>query len=96
MIASPGQKYPHFKAVIYTNMEADDETCFCSEVLISLRLMLAQLRKVRLMHHKIVPVIIDSFLSSILYYFSRLLTKYSIGSTCLVDGEACTCIGVLF
>ncbi|KAI2730745.1 hypothetical protein CBS147332_2597 [Penicillium roqueforti] len=60
MIDSPGKEYPHFKAVIYTDMEADDKTCFRSEVLISLRLMLAQLRKVRLMHHKIAPVLLIS------------------------------------
>ena len=97
MIDSSGKEYPHFKAVIYTDMEADDKTCFRSEVLISLRLMLAQLRKVRLMHHKIAPVIIDSSLSPIpLFYLSALLTNYSIGFAYLVNGEVCTGIRVLF
>ena len=75
IIDSPGKEYPHLKAVIYTDMEADDKTCFRSEVLISLRLMLAQLRKVRLMHHKIAPVIIDSSLSPIPLFHASGVTN---------------------
>ncbi|KAJ5375096.1 hypothetical protein N7517_007102 [Penicillium concentricum] len=40
-----GSKFPHFKAVIYNDLEADNETFFRGELLISLRLMLGQLRK---------------------------------------------------
>ncbi|CDM36473.1 unnamed protein product [Penicillium roqueforti FM164] len=85
MIDSSGKEYPHFKAVIYTDMEADDKTCFRSEVLISLRLMLAQLRKVRLMHHKIAPVLLISLTGK----YVRVLESYfdgellQIRSTCL-------------
>ncbi|KAI2679753.1 hypothetical protein CBS147355_4235 [Penicillium roqueforti] len=72
IIDSPGKEYPHLKAVIYTDMEADDKTCFRSEVLISLRLMLAQLRKVRLMHHKIAPVLLVSLMGK----HVRILESY--------------------
>ncbi|KAJ5597969.1 hypothetical protein N7537_008053 [Penicillium hordei] len=52
---SAGREFPHFKAVIYNDLEADCYTCFRGEVLISLRLMLGQLSKVRLVHHQIAP-----------------------------------------
>ncbi|KAJ5783419.1 uncharacterized protein N7518_009096 [Penicillium psychrosexuale] len=85
MIDSPGKEYPHFKAVIYTDMEADNETYFRSEVLISLRLMLAQLRKARLLHHRIAPVLLISLTGK----YVRVLESYFDGkllqmrSTCL-------------
>lgn len=59
-MASAGREFPHFKAVIYNDLEADSNTCFRGEVLISLRLMLGQLSKVRLVHHQIAPVILYS------------------------------------
>ncbi|KAJ5272171.1 hypothetical protein N7524_005440 [Penicillium chrysogenum] len=55
-----GGQYPHFKAVIYNGLEADNETCFRGELLIILRLMLGQLRKIRLLHHNIAPVLLVS------------------------------------
>lgn len=64
-----GGQYPHFKAVIYNDLEADNETCFRGELLIILRLMLGQLRKIRLLHHNIAPVILHDPLSLFYYMF---------------------------
>lgn len=60
-----GGEYPHFKAVIYNDLEADHETCFRGEILIALRLMVGQLRKIRLLHHNMAPVMLPS---SLLYW----------------------------
>lgn len=63
MVDIAGREFPHFKAVIYNDLEADNETCFRGELLISLRIMLGQLTKIRLVHHNIVPVMLYSPLS---------------------------------
>ncbi|KAJ6189229.1 hypothetical protein N7519_004137 [Penicillium mononematosum] len=55
-----GGQFPHFKAVIYNDLEADNETCFRGELLIILRLMLGQLKKIRLLHHHKAPVLLIS------------------------------------
>ncbi|CAI7631594.1 unnamed protein product [Penicillium glandicola] len=67
-----GSQFPHFKAVIYNDMEADNETCFRGELLIGLRLMLGQLRKIRLVHHNIAPVLLISLAGN----HTRLLEAY--------------------
>ncbi|KAJ5972380.1 uncharacterized protein N7479_002298 [Penicillium vulpinum] len=72
MMDSEGSKFPHFKAVIYNDLEADNETCFRGELLISLRLMLGQLRKLRLAHHNIAPVLLISLMGK----RARLLESY--------------------
>ncbi|CRL28761.1 unnamed protein product [Penicillium camemberti] len=69
---SAGREFPHFKAVIYNDLEADSNTCFRGEVLISLRLMLGQLSKVRLVHHQIAPVLLISLSGR----HARLLESY--------------------
>ncbi|KAJ5962124.1 hypothetical protein N7501_007065 [Penicillium viridicatum] len=60
MMDSAGKEFPHLKAVMYNDLEADNNTCFRGELLISLRIMLGQLRKVRLVHHQIAPVLLIS------------------------------------
>lgn len=66
---SAGREFPHFKAVIYNDLEADGNTCFRGGILISLRLMLGQLSKVRLVHHQIAPVILFSPFPLYHYFF---------------------------
>ncbi|CAI7631583.1 unnamed protein product [Penicillium glandicola] len=72
MMDCAGSEFPHFKAVIYNDLEADNETYFRGELLISLRLMLGQLRKVRLVHHNIAPVLLISLMGT----RARLLESY--------------------
>ncbi|CAG7946130.1 unnamed protein product [Penicillium nalgiovense] len=72
MVDIAGREFPHFKAVIYNDLEADNETCFRGELLISLRIMLGQLTKIRLVHHNIVPVLLISLMGK----HARLLESY--------------------
>lgn len=44
---------PHMKAVIYHGLEGEDSTLCRGEQLIILRLILSELRKVRLLRHKV-------------------------------------------
>ncbi|KAJ5205846.1 hypothetical protein N7491_003530 [Penicillium cf. griseofulvum] len=67
-----GSKFPHFKATIYNDLEADDETCFRGELLVILRLMLGQLRKMRLVCHHKAPVLLISLAGN----RARLLESY--------------------
>ena len=60
MMDSAGKEFPHFKAVDFNHLEAENNTCFRGELLISLRMILGQLRKVCLVHHQIAPVILYS------------------------------------
>lgn len=95
MMDSAGKEFPHFKAVIYNDLEADNNTCFRGELLITLRIMLGQLRKVRFVHHQIAPNSLFSF-SPIPLYILGLLTGYSTGFTYIIGWHARTFIGVLF
>lgn len=52
----PEDQFPHMKAVIYHGLEGEDRTLCRGELLIILRLMLGQLKKTRLLRHKVVPV----------------------------------------
>ncbi|KXG50944.1 uncharacterized protein PGRI_065160 [Penicillium griseofulvum] len=67
-----GSKFTHFKAAIYNDLEADDETYFRGELLIILRLMLGQLRKIRLLCHYKAPVLLISLAGN----HARLLEFY--------------------
>ncbi|KGO75994.1 hypothetical protein PITC_011510 [Penicillium italicum] len=76
----PGKDFPHMKAVIYHGLEGDDSTLCRGELLIILRLMLGQLRKVRLLHHKVAPILIVSFMGK----NARLLESYFEGQSLVV------------
>lgn len=52
----PGEEFPHVKAVIYHGLEAEGKKLCRGELLIILRLMLGQLRKVRLLRRKVALV----------------------------------------
>lgn len=52
-----GKAFPHTNAVIYNGMEATDGMILRGELLTILRLMLGQLRKIRLLQHRKAPVI---------------------------------------
>jgi hypothetical protein len=51
-----GPAFPHMKAVIWNSLETEGSKVCRGELLIILRLMLGQLRKVRLLHHDVAPV----------------------------------------
>ena len=53
-VASPA--FPHMKAVAWNGLETESSKVCRGELLIILRLMLGQLRKVRLLHHDVAPV----------------------------------------
>ncbi|KOS45462.1 hypothetical protein ACN38_g3574 [Penicillium nordicum] len=72
MMDSAGKEFPHFKAVDFNHLEAENNTCFRGELLISLRMILGQLRKVCLVHHQIAPVL----LMSLAGMHARLLECY--------------------
>ncbi|OQE06108.1 hypothetical protein PENVUL_c020G04900 [Penicillium vulpinum] len=57
-----GKGFPHTKAFIYNDMDATDESILRGELLVILRLMLGQLRKRRLLHHRKAPVFLVSFM----------------------------------
>jgi hypothetical protein len=84
-----------YKAVIYNDLEADDITWFRGEPLISLRLMLSQLKILRLLHHNIAPLILYS-LFSLCHYIFENPSGYSTDLTYLIGGKACACIRGLF
>ena len=54
----PGEKFPHTKAIIYNNLEGNDQVIARGELLIILRMMLGQLKKRRFIQHMIAPVIL--------------------------------------
>ncbi|KOS44650.1 hypothetical protein ACN38_g4451 [Penicillium nordicum] len=57
-----GKAFPHTNAVIYNGMEATDGMILRGELLTILRLMLGQLRKIRLLQHRKAPVFLVSFM----------------------------------
>lgn len=54
-----GKALPHTKAFMYNDMDATDGIILRGELLTILRLMLGQLRKVRLLQHRKAPVMLD-------------------------------------
>lgn len=93
IIDIPDKKSPHIKAVIYHGLEGEDSTLCRGELLIILRLMLSQLRKVRLLHHKVAPV--SLWFPRLPIDFCTLLTGYSADFDCLVYRQECAFVGVL-
>lgn len=89
----PERESPHMKAVIYSGLEGEDSIVCRGELLIILRLMLGQLRKVRLLHHKVAPVSLG--FPPFIVGFYKLLTGYCADLDRLVFGQKCTFVGVL-
>ncbi|CAI7592320.1 unnamed protein product [Penicillium glandicola] len=58
----PTAEFPHMKAVTWNGLEGEDSELGRGELLIILRLMLGQLRKVRLLHHNVSPILVVSFM----------------------------------
>lgn len=56
-----GGEFPHTKALIYNNLEGNDQQILRGELLIILRLMIGQLKKRRFIKHMIAPVILFFF-----------------------------------
>lgn len=48
--------YPHVKATIYNNLDATDDQMLRGEIMLALRLIIAQMRRVRFLQHMIAPV----------------------------------------
>ncbi|KAJ5966733.1 hypothetical protein N7501_002981 [Penicillium viridicatum] len=79
----PGKESPHMKAVIYHGLEGEDSIVCRGELLIILRLMLSQLRKVRLLHHNVAPILIVSFVGM----NARLLESYFDGESLVLHAS---------
>ncbi|KAJ6179354.1 hypothetical protein N7519_009815 [Penicillium mononematosum] len=71
-----GKDFPHTKTTMYNGLDATDEIILRGELLTILRVMLGQLRKVRL-HHKKAPVFLVSFAGK----RARAFEAYSNGET---------------
>ncbi|PYH90036.1 hypothetical protein BO71DRAFT_444188 [Aspergillus ellipticus CBS 707.79] len=55
---------PHMKAMVYNNLDGKDGQLLRGELLIALRLINAQMRRVRFFEHMTVPVLLISFMFS--------------------------------
>ncbi|CAP79721.1 hypothetical protein E8E15_005534 [Penicillium rubens] len=77
-VASPA--FPHMKAVAWNGLETESSKVCRGELLIILRLMLGQLRKVRLLHHDVAPIMIVSLIGK----RGRLLESYFEGESLIL------------
>lgn len=73
------------KAVTYHGLEGEDSIVCRGGLLIILRLMLSQLRKVRLLHHNVAPVSLG--FPPFIVRFYRLLTGYCADLDRVVYGQ---------
>ncbi|PYI27689.1 hypothetical protein BP00DRAFT_429048 [Aspergillus indologenus CBS 114.80] len=62
MTDMPGRGFPHMMAVIYNDLEVENQEILRGELLIILRMMIGQFRLRRLLGHMIIPVMIISFM----------------------------------
>lgn len=53
-----GKEHPHMKAVIYNNIEENEQEYFRGELLAILRLMFGQMKQRRFIQHMISPVLL--------------------------------------
>ncbi|KAG5303824.1 hypothetical protein I7I50_10708 [Histoplasma capsulatum G186AR] len=57
-----GKEHPHMKAVIYNNIEENEQEYFRGELLAILRLMFGQMKQRRFIQHMISPVLVFSLM----------------------------------
>ncbi|KAJ5801759.1 uncharacterized protein N7518_003827, partial [Penicillium psychrosexuale] len=76
----PGAAAPHIKVIAHSGLLVDDSKLCRGELLIILRLMICQFRMVRLLHHKVAPVLVASFMGE----HARMLESYFDGESLIL------------
>ncbi|KAG2412941.1 hypothetical protein HFD88_010500 [Aspergillus terreus] len=70
--------YPHAKAMIYNNLNGVDGRVLRGEVMIALRMIIAQMRRARFLDHMIAPILLFSFMGP---QHARLVEAYFDGTS---------------
>ncbi|PWY85819.1 hypothetical protein BO94DRAFT_597969 [Aspergillus sclerotioniger CBS 115572] len=70
--------YPHLKALLYNDLNATDGKILRGEIMIALRLIIAQMRRSRFLQHMTTPVLLFSFMGP---QQARLIEAYFNGSS---------------
>ncbi|RJE18143.1 hypothetical protein PHISCL_09521 [Aspergillus sclerotialis] len=70
--------HSHLKVLIYNNLDGVDGKLYRGEVILALRLMAAQLRRLRFIKHLVAPVLLFSFMGP---QHARIIEAFFTGTT---------------
>ncbi|RAH48836.1 uncharacterized protein BO95DRAFT_460691 [Aspergillus brunneoviolaceus CBS 621.78] len=76
--AKRGRESPHMKAMVYNNLDDNENTLLRGEVVITLRVINGQMRRSRFFEHSTVPVLLLFFLGP---QHARVIELYFDGSS---------------